>query len=424
MHDLRQPLATLASTKNSEMETINIYPVVISWKPNKKGEVPVAIRFDFNRQRIGHEQLSHRILLSDWDENKRLAKNSYPNSSLLNQLIENKLNKHRNFFLRRETFQLPITRDLIKQYIKAGTSMECFTDYAEIVIENKKLKDGKPYSADTKRRYRDEIKRLMQFKPNLGFNQLDAKFLQSYKLWMQNEYLKKDKTRLDQNSIWKALSFIRMVYNYAVDQQIILSDSNPFKIFQVGSFETNTTKIKFLELDEVSKIEKVLIEQQSSMNEITYRVGWRFLAMCVSGMRISDAMNLDDAFFNDSGDLCFTPHKTIRHGNLAQVPMTTERQRRYMAKTLSLPLPQTEAKNFRTTFNIHLKILAALAGISINLTSHVGRHTMGSFLVDGNVETPAAMAMLGIKSEKVLATYKHLKQSKLRSESDKLKGVM
>ena len=48
---------------------------------------------------------------------------------------------------------------------------------------------------------------------------------------------------------------------------------------------------------------------------------------------------------------------------------------------------------------------------------------MGSFLVDGGVEEKAAMSILGVKSNKVIKTYLHLKQSKLVSEANKLKNV-
>lgn len=43
-----------------------------------------------------------------------------------------------------------------------------------------------------------------------------------------------------------------------------------------------------------------------------------------------------------------------------------------------------------------------MAGIKTKLTSYVGRRTMGSFLVDANVDKKAAMAMLGVKKEAVV----------------------
>ena len=118
------------------------------------------------------------------------------------------------------------------------------------------------------------------------------------------------------------------------------------------------------------------------------------------------------------------PHKTRRHDNTATIPMSTDRQKRYLQTTLQNGFDNTvNPKSFRTTFNDHLKILAAMSGININLTSHVGRHTMGGFIVDAGIEDKPAMAMLGIKSTKVIKTYLHLKNDKLKSEADKLKNV-
>src|SRR5690348_5291699 len=330
---------------------INIYPDLMT--PNKQGLSTIIIRFDLNRKHIGSDNIKQKVKPEFWDKELKRVKSKFPNSSLINNIIENTLNRHNNFIVKRQAFGLPLTKEVIKQYLKSNSAYERFYEYAENVIENKKLKDGKGYSPDTKRRYRDEIKRMMQFKPDLNFNDISVSFLTSYKLWMQNEYRKKDKTRLDKNSIWKALGFIRMVYNEAISNEIILPEGNPFRQFKVGSYEQDESKIRFLELDDLEKIEQVLLNED--LPELTQKIGWRFLCMCVSGMRISDAMLLDQYMFNDSGDLEFKPHKTIRHDNTAQIPITTDRQRRYFERSLQDKFDATNPKNFRSTFNIQLK---------------------------------------------------------------------
>lgn len=178
-----------------------------------------------------------------------------------------------------------------------------------------------------------------------------------------------------------------------------------------------------MDILQIDKLENILSNNAVVLQDLTIRVGWRFLSMCVSGLRISDAMLLNDATFNDAGDLEFTPVKTQRYGNKAQVPIVSDRQKRYLAKTIEQPLPETHSNSFRTTFNIHLKILCAAAGIPA-ITSHSGRHTMGSLLVDAGVQDKSAMAMLGVKSERVIRTYMHLKESKLKTEAEKLKSIL
>lgn len=403
------------------MDLLKFYPEIATWRQNKNNTYQVTIRFDWKGNRVGAEKLQGvQVKEEHWDKKAKEVLKADPGHKFKNQVIRNTLNKHENYFLRRRALQLPVTRELVKTYLTNG-SLENFYDYAANVIETKTLADGKPYAPDTKRRYRDEIKRLQEFEPSLAFHQLDVNFLTRYKTWMQNVYEKKDGSRLQPNSIWKALGFIRMVYNEARGEQIIVDADDLFKKFEVGSFVTDYDKIKYLELAQMEMLEAAL--QAPGLDDLTRRIGWRFLAMCVTGFRISDAMLLNDAFFNDNGDLEIIPQKTKRHHNKAVIPIVSERQKRYLATTLEMPLKQTDGKQFRSTFNNRLKVLAARAGILIDITSHAGRHTMGSFLVDAGVETKAAKAILGVKSDRVIQTYLHLKESKLRTEAEKLNNI-
>lgn len=400
------------------MEGVKIYPELISWRLNSQGMAAINIRFDIGKNRIGSDPVGHKVPPEFWDAANRRVKDRYPNASLINSIISNRINRHNNFILKREAFHLPLNKQVISQYLKSSSAFESFYEYAEQLLENKKLKDGQPYSDDTKRRYKDEIKRMMLFNSTVSFHHITVQFLEKYKLWLQNDYLKEDKTKLHANSIWKALGFIRMVYKQAVKDEIILPEGNPFANFTVGSYEQDMHKIRFLETKDLDRLEEVLTS--ADLEPLTRKVGWRFLCMCVSGMRISDAMLLDEYFFNDAGDLQFNPYKTRRHGNTATIPITWDRQERYFKISMQHKFSNNNAKTFRTTFNNELKVLAAHAGIKINLTSHVGRHTMGGFLVDAGVETKPAMEMMGLKSKRTIETYMHLKSDKLRTEADKL----
>ena len=404
------------------MKGVNIYPELGTKLRDNTAQI--RIRIDLGNQRLATDPTGYKIPVEAWDKTNRKVSIRYPNANYINAIIENKLNRLMNYIIKREALKLPITKQVLISLIESGSTFDSFYEFATEILEKKRLKDGLPYSVDSKRRYRDEILRMKQFRESLSFNQITVQFLEEYECWLITGYKKKDGSSLEKNSRWKALAFIRMVYNEALRAEVILPDHNPFRNFKVGSFETNTDKIKYLELQHLDLIEKYLTNTPG-LAEMTMNVGWRFLFMCVSGMRISDAMQLDRSFVTSSGDLEYIPYKTRRHGNKATVPISNERQRRYLNETLNRTLPQTEQKNFRTTFNIHLKLIAAGCGLQhMNLTSHAGRHTMGSFLVDANVDTRPAMAMLGLKSDETLKTYAHLKADKLRSEAAKLGNVM
>lgn len=400
------------------MDSVNIYPEL--QKPNKQGLSSIILRVDLNSKHVATEKLGQKISPKNWDPEAKEAKGH--NADLINSILQKQLNRHKEFFLKRRVMELPINREVITRYINSNGAFECFYTFAEGVLKDKKLKDEGPYTEESKRRLNDELVRLKKYKPELSLKDITEEFLKNYKVWMQTVYEKKDKSRLHPNTIEKALAIIRMFYNEAIGAKIVLKENSPFATFKVASYEQNEDKIKYLELFEIEKLEQALLTKE--MPELTRQVGWRFLAMCVSGMRISDATLLEDYFFNDAGDLEFKPYKTRRHENKAHIPITTERQRRYFKKTLTYSFSDKNPKNFRNTFNNHLKILAAMAGIRVDVTSHQGRHSMGSFLVDAGIETKPAMAMLGVKSVKTLEVYRHLKQSKLKSEANKLGNVM
>ncbi len=392
--------------------------MVYKHRINAAGEVPLIICITLNRKPIVYEPLHKKVILKDWDAEKRIIKSN----QLLNSLIKKRKAELDEEFTKRQLLGERLTKNLIKRIVAGEAISKDFYTYAENVIATKKLTDGLCYSEDTKRRYSDEIKRMKQFTEELFFGDITTSFLKNYHDWLQNTYRKKDGLKLHKNSIWKAMGFIRMIWNEAIKEEIIKPDNYPFKNI-VGTYETDLSKIKYLELKDLEAIEKMLIEKINILDDLTIQIGWRFLTMCVFGMRISDAMRLDDAFINDAGQMDFIPHKTHRHGNTAQIPVVSERQQRYLQNTFCNPVPQKNAKSFRTIFNQHLKIIAHVVGININLTSHVGRHTMGAFLVDGGVQEKAAMAMLGVKSDRVIKTYLHLKQSKLIEEANKLKAI-
>lgn len=418
----RNTPALLQKFKHCNMEQINLYAELDKASINRQGLAPIVIRFDIRSKHIGRNPLKIKIEPVHWDNEKKEIKQSHPQALFLNKIIYDRLNAHRDFIFKRQAFGLETNAETIKKHLKTEGGFESFYVQAKDIINTRKLDDGKELGSPTKRRYHLELKRMMQFQPELSFKQITPQWLTSYRNWMQTTYVKKNGKPMHKNGIQKAFAFIRMAYNEAIARKIIVGDASLFKDFKVGSYEQQTDKIKWLEKTDMEKLEETLLNK--SMPDLTRRVGWRFLAMCVTGMRISDAMQFKADFFNDRGDLQFKPYKTKRHQNEAHVPIVSESQHRYFQMTLANPLPQIESENFRNTFNDHLKILAALAGIDVHLTSHVGRHTMGGLLVDAGIETRPAMKMLGIKSKKTIETYMHLKEEKLRTEANKLKNFL
>ncbi len=381
----------------------------------------IIIRAFYNRKPVKARSTGFRILQDHWDHHNRRVYDHAPNASLLNASLNKLLVEIQAELLKKQMASIPIDAAMLSDIVAGGSSFD-FIKYADRYIDDKRFADGHGYDGATKYRYRMELERLKKFQPAITFNQITDQFLQKYKEWMQQTYRKKNGTMLEPNSIWKALSFIRTVWNDAERNSLVSDFYSPFKNFKVGRYKQAIEKIRFLELHELEAVEKMLIERAGQLDIETLQVGWRFLFMCVSGLRISDAKSLTDASLKNS-ILSITPHKTKRHGNTATVHLVTERQHRYYQKTMELSIPEKSKDRLYKVFNDQLQLIARLSGINKHITSHTGRHTMGSFIVDGNVDDKAAKEILGIKNSEVIRTYMHIKEQKLLSETAKLGNV-
>lgn len=390
--------------------------VIAQLKKKKPSAGYIIIRGYMHRKPVKAISTGYVIRPDHWDAHNRRVIDTAPNAELINVALQQKLQTIQAELLRREIAQQPIDKGTLAMIITGGNTSD-FSQYAKKVIESKKLKDGDGYNVDTKRRYQQEINRLNEFQDPVLFKHITASFLERYKTWMQSD-------SMHPNSIWKALASLRMVWNEAIREKIIPEQNNPFKAFKVGRYKRDTGKIKYLQLHDIDAIESMLISRAKELELITLQIGWRFLFMCVSGLRISDAKLLNDQFLTASDFIEFRPYKTRRTDNKARIPIGNDRQKRYLQNTLSYALPEKkELNDFRSLFNTELRMIAQLAGISQPVTSHHARHTMGAFLVDGSVDNKAAKEILGVKTDEVMNTYLHLKQSKLISESKKLDGV-
>lgn len=399
--------------------------IIIPTLRTKKGSTAaiIVIRGYFKRTPVKAISTGYKIQSDQWDAQNRRVKDTAPNADLINVCLQQKLQSIQAEILKREIAQQEVNEVTLATLISGGINID-FLQYSLQVIEDKKLKDGKPYGSGTKKRYHQEVRRLKQYRDKIAFKDITVHWLTEYSNWLHTcSYLKVDEKRLHSNSIWKALSFIRMVWHEAVKQKIIADTQKPFNAFQVGNYKRVIKKIKYLNIEQVDAIEKMLIERNDSLLPRTLQVGWRFLFMCVSGLRISDAWQLPDIIIKGFM-MEFNPHKTKRSGNTAQIPVSNERQQRYLQKTLEVSFYKVKTLEYaRELFNEELRLIGRLAGIDMHITSHVGRHSMGSFLVDSSIDNKAAKLILGVKSDEVIRTYMHLKESKLISEAKKLDGV-
>jgi integrase len=274
-------------------------------------------------------------------------------------------------------------------------------DYIQFCKEIIPVKYPKPTQSETRRQHLSELSKLEQFRSPVYFSDLNHQFLTEYRAWMINERGNTD------NTVWKSLKAMYAMTNEALKVGGYLAES-PFKNFDRGRYQQG--RRKFLNVEDCVKLEAKLQEQ--GINERLRLVGYYFLFMCYAGFRFQDAIKQFDydKHVIDGERIVLKTGKfgvdvdILIHNRLASVLEFIRHN------------PLTEAEY---TFNRNLKDLQKLAGIDVDLTAHVGRHTFGTMLAELDVPIEKAQMLLGHRDLESTKIYYHIKNKSLDKEMEK-----
>lgn len=367
----------------------------ISIKPyyrTDRGSVVIKVYVDRKTAKVIN--LGIKITEEQWNEaDRKIVK--HPNAKLLNQKIKNKVLELEREITRAELLGVTLTEGKVKQIAEGRKVTTNFYEWAEPWI------DEKYRNRDTRDAMLSDLNKLKAFAPKLQFGDIDAGFLTRYHNYMIYDLGNKG------NTPWKGLKFIRtMLYDAAG-----LAPQNPFKDRSFKMPRYQETHKDGLYISECDQIEKLFDQEVPVLVKI---VAAKFLFMCYSGLRISDAKKFSVAehIQNDERLIIDTQKEGVRvnlklHSRLIRA---LERIRSLPEKSLS-----------DQKMNEWLKLVGAAANIDrIVLTNHVGRHTWGCILAEMNIPVDIAQKLLGHKKRESTLLYYKLRQKKL----DEYAGVL
>jgi len=232
----------------------------------------------------------------------------------------------------------------------------------------------------TSRRYKTVINKLRSYLNNkdLLFSEFTVSFLNKYET-----HLISIGNRT--NTIHTNLKTLRAILYKAIQEGIYPQEKNPFFSFKLKTEKTHKPKLTIEQFNQILALE---IEENSLLwNVRNYFV----FATYTAGIRIGDLMQLKVKNVND-GRLSYQMNKTGTYKEIALIPQAIailnhydfERKplEAYLFPILTGVSAKTEISvrynhiTVKTAFiNKHLKKIAAMAEIPINLTFHISRHT-------------------------------------------------
>ena len=234
------------------------------------------------------------------------------------------------------------------------------------------------------------------------FEQIDVQYLQDFEAFL----IRKGNTS---NSIATKFSVLRAVYNKAVKHKVFAETENPFKQYNVGRFWKPTRK-RAITKEDVQRIQSLELPASTEVYSTAFARDIFLFSYCVAGINFKDIATLRYGDIQN-GRIYYQRHKTGKELNSPILPQTREIMERYsnpdassddyIFPILDRHIHKSEQQICNRVHkvighvNANLKRIAEMAGLKVNLTTYVARHTFATVLKRSGVNIAIISESLG-----------------------------
>ena len=378
------------------MTTVDV--ICYKYKPLKTGELPLKIRICKDRK-TRYINLGVSTKAGHWDFEKNQPKPTCPNREMLEKLISNKISEVRSKIveLKSENKEYSATTlvEKVSNPSKTITVGDLFKQHIHCLEEEKRT----GYKLSIQQTYNSLIKFNRHL--DIPFAEMDYNWLKRYEAWLR----KQDKS---ENTFGIRFRNIRVVFNLAVNMELVKQEDYPFRMFKVSKLHQDTAK-RALSKEEVSSIINYPIIGTDYYTKLA--INLFTFSYFMGGINFVDMAYLTKKNLIESR-LIYHRRKT---GKLINLPM---QQRAYMVlkeykksnEPYLFPILSSKHKTEQqrlnrlhkviTKVNKALKIIGEELHIPIKLTTYVARHSYATVLKRAGVATSIICESLGHSSEK------------------------
>lgn len=376
------------------------YRFVIKKERNKQGLYPIYLRAFLKGKKI-ETATPVTIPLRDWSLRNQRVKSQNIHHDKYNMVLD-AIDK-KSIKLLVDNFlneEYPLSLVQFKERLLALNhyyTEESFTDYILGYLEENKAK----FKIETWYGYKSQISKILKFKKEIFFSDVNERFIHDYKQYMINTLGN------NENTASKSLRVLRTFVNISIRFGYL--KSNPFKYTYIKKVDG---KRDFLSIEELNNLNKYYGLCNSS-NLIEKEVLRYFLFACHTGLRYSDLKALTaDTIVNDS--LHIRMHKT---GFLVNIPLSKN------AKKLITQNSFDEKTLFKVycnkVTNKVLKKIGISIGLNKKLTCHVARHTFATVSISLGIPIEVVSKLLGHTSIRTTQVYAKIVDSVKEKEMKK-----
>lgn len=226
--------------------------------------------------------------------------------------------------------------------------------------------------------------------------------LKNIKLW--DDYIK-NKVK-EQSSVYGYHKRLKVYVKEAY--QLDLIKKNPYEGFTTPRGESSTRK--YLEIDELSKVENVDIPDESISN-----VRDCFIFCCYTGLAYADLAKFrwDSDVVSRSGKY-FIEDMRQKTGSPYKIQILSPAMNILKKHNFTLPVISNQ------NYNLRLKVVGSYAKINKALTSHVARHTFATWALSQGIRIETVSKMLAHADIKTTQIYAKILQREVDDAFDTL----
>jgi integrase/recombinase XerD len=346
----------------------------------KNNQVSVYARITVNGKRA-NISLKRKVIVSEWNSGKGMAKGNKQESRLLNRYLDNV--KNRIYEAHQELVKEKAF--ICSQSIKARFLGEDNEEYSLLTLidyHNTQMSESLTYG--TLKNYFTTQKYIKLFltkkrkTQDVYLSQLTFRFLVDFENFLRAHTPEDHQKKMENNTVMKHIQRLRKMLTLAYKMEWI--DKDPFIKFKPTYIKNER---EFLREDELQAI----IEKEFKIERLTL-VKDLFVFSCYTGLSYIDVMNLNEdniALGIDGGRWIITNRqKTNNKVKIPLLPIAKELIAKYenhiKTKKTNTLFPTISNQKL----NSYLKEIADLCSIKKNLTFHIARHTFATTITLSN----------------------------------------
>ncbi|MBL7838442.1 MAG: site-specific integrase [Bacteroidetes bacterium] len=338
-----------------------------------------------------------KVKAGQWNE-KRAEVTRHPNQIQINIALRKILDDFQRYEMTEYGKGIIVPLVYYKELMKSTGTKLTFLQFFE-----KEFNENPNYAVNTRKKYNSALGHLLAFKKIKYFSDINYSTIQAFSRHLISE-------GLNENSVNKYMSALRHMVYEAMKRGLIDRNVNPFNDFKIKRVQTKT---ECLLPEEIAKLETLQFNDNQPGLE---KARDMFLFCVYTGLRFSDLQQLSNKTvkFEINGvfiDLVSVKTKKPKKENLAL----------YFKNKSGISRPEAIMHKYKDMlrfepfkvslqpYNRKLKKIAKLAGIEINLTSHVARGTFTTFMSD-KVSMPVLQELVQHGDIRTTSGYVNIKE--------------